>query len=151
MGRETVRITASQSGKAMPTLSASDGHVITLQEKDKLEEQNRKKTKTTPHFWNLNEDPQLTGMVVHLVKEGVHRIGNQKAMPPADIVINGLSIQGEHATLENEGDKIVTLTPGEKARILVNGEQITFKITLHHNDRYNTSVQSGRCHRRIQE
>lgn len=109
--------------------------MIKRQEKDILEEQKRRKTKTTPHFWNLNEDPQLTGMVVHLIKQGIHRIGNQKAMPPADILIKGLSIHEEHATVENDHDKIVTLTPGEKARILVNGEQVTFKITLHHNDR----------------
>ena len=108
------------------------------QEKDKLEEQKRQKRKTTPHFWNLNEDPQLTGMVVHLITRGTHRIGNQKAMPPADILINGLSIQEEHAIVENEKGGNVTLTPGPNARILVNGEQVSFKITLHHNDRYNT-------------
>ena len=110
-----------------------DHHV--MQDKDRAEEQNRQKTKTTPHFWNLNEDPQLTGMVTHLVKRGTHRIGNQKATPPADIVINGLSIQEEHAIVENEKDSTVTLTPGDKARILVNGEQVSFTITLHHNDR----------------
>ena len=35
-----------------------------------MEEQKRLERKTTPHFWNLNEDPQLTNMVVHLIKEG---------------------------------------------------------------------------------
>lgn len=100
-----------------------------------MEELNRKKTKTTPHFWNLNEDPQLTGMVVHLIKKGKHRIGNQRAMPSPDIVINGLSIQEEHATVENLNDETVTLIAGDKARILVNGQQVSFKITLHHNDR----------------
>ena len=92
--------------------------------------------KTTPHFWNLNEDPQLTGMVVHLIKHGRHRIGNRKATPPPEILINGLSIQEEHAVVENEGGGAVTLTPGNKARILVNGEYVSFTVTLHHNDRW---------------
>ncbi len=43
-----------------------------------------------PHFWNLNEDPALTDMVVHLIKTGDSRVGNNKAQPPADIQLNGL-------------------------------------------------------------
>lgn len=26
--------------------------------------------KTTPHFWNLNEDSQLSGKVLHFIKPG---------------------------------------------------------------------------------
>lgn len=26
--------------------------------------------KTTAHFWNLNEDPQLTNMIIHFLKPG---------------------------------------------------------------------------------
>ena len=26
--------------------------------------------KTTPHFWNLNEDSQLSGKVIHFIKAG---------------------------------------------------------------------------------
>lgn len=106
-----------------------------MQEKDRLEDMKRQERNTTPHFWNLNEDPQLTGMVVHLIKQGKHRIGNRKATPPPEVLINGLSIQEEHAMVENEKDREITLTPGDKAKILVNGEPIAFKTTLHHNDR----------------
>ena len=28
--------------------------------------------KVIPHFWNLNEDPALTGMIVHFIKPGNH-------------------------------------------------------------------------------
>jgi len=27
--------------------------------------------KVVPHFWNLNEDPALTGMIVHFAREGM--------------------------------------------------------------------------------
>ena len=30
----------------------------------------QEKRKTTAHFWNLNEDPQLTNMVVHFIPPG---------------------------------------------------------------------------------
>ncbi len=31
--------------------------------------------KTTPYFWNLNEDPQLSNMVAHLAKPGQSNSG----------------------------------------------------------------------------
>jgi len=34
------------------------------------------KRKETPHLWNINEDPALTNMLVHLVEEGENRVGN---------------------------------------------------------------------------
>jgi hypothetical protein len=46
--------------------------------------------KSIPHFWNLNEDPALTGMVSHFCKAGSTTIGNNKAEKTPDIVLNGL-------------------------------------------------------------
>ncbi len=105
------------------------------QVKDQEEEKKRQERKTTPHFWNLNEDPQLTGMVVHLIGSGTHRIGNRKATPPPEILMNGLSIQEEHAVVENRGKFQVALTPGRDTKILINGEPVQFEVLLHHNDR----------------
>ena len=34
--------------------------------------------KVTPHFWNLNEDPALTGMVVHFTKSGKRNISHHQ-------------------------------------------------------------------------
>lgn len=42
--------------------------------------------KTHPHLWNLNEDPALTDMIIHVVRPGDCRVGK----PPADIQLNGL-------------------------------------------------------------
>lgn len=44
----------------------------------------------TPHFWNLNEDPALTGMVVHLCPDGTTAIGNGKAKKAPGILMKGL-------------------------------------------------------------
>lgn len=61
-------------------------HVQREQEEQKREEAR----KTIPHFWNLNEDPQLTSMIIHFCPPGKSRIGNNKANPPAQIQLNGL-------------------------------------------------------------
>ena len=105
------------------------------QEKDKVEEKRRHEMSGLPHFWNLNEDPQLTNMVTHVVKRGENRIGNKKATPPPDMLINGLSIQTNHAEVVNTNNDI-TLSPGSGAKILLNGEPLTGTVTLHHNDRW---------------
>ena len=40
-----------------------------------------------PHLWNLNEDPMLTGMIIHFINSGLNNIGN---VEPANIVLRGL-------------------------------------------------------------
>ncbi len=106
------------------------------QENDKQEEKQRKDLQNQPHFWNLNEDPQLTNMVAHLVKKGQSRIGSAKATSPPEILLQGLSIQPEHASVSNADNKEITLTPVKGAKILLNGEPLTGTVALNHNDRY---------------
>ncbi|EDO44751.1 predicted protein, partial [Nematostella vectensis] len=103
-----------------------------LESRDKEEE--KRKRQATPHLWNLNPDPQLTGMIVHLLDDGKNRIGNKKADPPADIVLNGLNIQDVHCIINNEGGKI-TVTPDGDAKVLLNGEPVSEEEELHHFDR----------------
>eukprot|EP00794_Sanderia_malayensis_P003504 gene3504-4004_t len=94
----------------------------------------QERRKTTAHFWNLNEDPQLTNMVVHFIPKGDFKVGNQKADPPADIVLNGLSIQKQHATLQHKKE-IIKIKPCPGAKCIVNGVQVVVETTLYHNDR----------------
>ncbi len=108
-----------------------------MQEKDKQEAKQKLDLQNLPHFWNLNEDPQLTNMVSHLVREGQSRVGSAKAKKPPEIILQGLSIQPEHAVVKNTGNKEIALTPIEGAKILLNGEPLTGTVALHHNDRYN--------------
>uniref|UniRef100_UPI000180AFDB kinesin-like protein KIF28P n=1 Tax=Ciona intestinalis TaxID=7719 RepID=UPI000180AFDB len=60
-----------------------------LQNQQLLSEERSKQEarKTTPHLWNLNEDPTLTGMIVHLTPPGSSTIGNAE---PASIVLKGV-------------------------------------------------------------
>ena len=41
---------------------------VVLYSKDKDAE--KKERQETPHLWNLNPDPQLTGMIVQMIKPG---------------------------------------------------------------------------------
>jgi len=59
-------------------------------QREKEEQSREEARKTIPHFWNLNEDPQLTSMIMHFCPPGKSRVGNKKANPPAQIQLNGL-------------------------------------------------------------
>ncbi|XP_041367866.1 kinesin-like protein KIF28P [Gigantopelta aegis] len=109
--------------------SQADSMTELQEEKKKQEER-----KVVPHFWNLNEDPALTAMVIHFCRPGKCRVGNKSASPTPEILLNGLSIQKEHAVVENNKG-VVKLVPIPGAKITVNGEQIKASKELHHNDR----------------
>jgi len=54
-------------------------------EEDLKKEENKK---VIPHFWNLNEDPALTGMVVHFCKQG----NNKLSQPAISNCIRGIHV-----------------------------------------------------------
>uniref|UniRef100_A0A0N5AP36 Kinesin-like protein n=1 Tax=Syphacia muris TaxID=451379 RepID=A0A0N5AP36_9BILA len=91
--------------------------------------------KKDPHFYNLNEDPALTDMIVHFIEKGKTTIGNKDADPPANIQLNGLSIQPEHAVLSNTDNKKVILKAVNGAKILVNGQLVVNEVQLQTDDR----------------
>ncbi|XP_076810506.1 kinesin-like protein KIF28 isoform X2 [Clavelina lepadiformis] len=98
-----------------------------------VEKTKQEARKTIPHLWNLNEDPMLTGMVLHLTPPGVSTIGN---VDPASIVLKGLNIKKDHAVIENDSNSLIYLTPsGSESKLLINGKEITERIELRHNDR----------------
>ena len=90
---------------------------------------------TKPHLANLNEDPMLTNMVHHMLKEGMVMIGNNKVKPPPEIVLIGLSIQHQHAKVHNTGNQKLVVVPQPNARVLVNGAEVSSETELRHNDR----------------
>jgi hypothetical protein len=49
-----------------------------------------------PHLSNLNEDPLLTGYIVHPMKEGVNRVGKADEHSPPDINVDGLGVHKNH-------------------------------------------------------
>ena len=72
-----------------PQGGGSRCHTVTVQ-REQEEKKREEARKTIPHFWNLNEDPQLTSMIIHFSPPGKSRIGNNKANPPPQIQLKGL-------------------------------------------------------------
>ena len=69
---------------------------ITVSQGDRaaLEEKRR----TTPHLFNLNEDPLMSGVVCYFLEERITRIGRKDAKEHNQhICLSGLSIESEHA------------------------------------------------------
>ncbi|XP_070536744.1 kinesin-like protein KIF28 isoform X2 [Ptychodera flava] len=104
-------------------------------QQDQAELAKKNEKKTTPHLYNLNVDPQLSGMITHLLKPGTYKIGNNKADPPADIVLSGLNIQKSHAIITTEGENYFIERSALDAKLLVNGEPVSGKEKLDHHDR----------------
>ncbi|XP_022782679.1 kinesin-like protein KIF28P [Stylophora pistillata] len=102
--------------------------------KEEQEKKEKELRKTTPHFWNLNEDSQLSEKIFHFIKPGVQRIGNKKADPQPEIILSGLSILTEHASVTYKGNKI-TILANANAKLMINGEAAHEEKELHHNDR----------------
>uniref|UniRef100_A0A8C9V7K7 Kinesin-like protein n=1 Tax=Scleropages formosus TaxID=113540 RepID=A0A8C9V7K7_SCLFO len=75
---------------------------------------------TFPYILNVNEDPQLSGVVKLFIQEG------RCPFP--------LSIQEKHAAFTNL-DRQVTITPVSQAKVTVNGSLISSRTELHHLDR----------------
>ena len=63
-------------------------------------------------------------------------MGNRKADPPAEILLNGLSILVDHATVIHDGTTdAIKITPASGAKVLINGLARVDECELHHGDR----------------
>ncbi|KAK2141557.1 hypothetical protein LSH36_1080g00009 [Paralvinella palmiformis] len=96
-----------------------------------VEKKQKDKENTVPHLSNLNEDPALTGKIIHLLDKKV-KIGCAKNGKAPDITLVGLGIVPKHAEIQNKNG--VLLIP-EKGRVLLNGTIITSKKQLKNRDR----------------
>lgn len=67
---------------------------------------------------------------------GEYRVGNRKAEPVPNILLNGLSIQKEHAkVVHDDSTHSIKITPSTGAKVLVNGLPRVDECELHHGDR----------------
>lgn len=55
---------------------------------------------------NLNEDPMLSGRIVYSLVNIETHIGRKNGDPVADIILNGIGIEKNHAIIYNENGKI---------------------------------------------
>eukprot|EP00042_Codosiga_hollandica_P043409 m.411086 g.411086 ORF g.411086 m.411086 type:complete len:1043 (-) comp56548_c0_seq3:106-3234(-) len=98
-----------------------------------------------PYLTNLNEDPQLSGVIKHLLPEGRTLIGRaeSKARPSTAsgrafdffVKLPGVSIQEEHCVLTRRGDEVSLKPISSSAHIFVSGAMISTSVILKHNDR----------------
>ena len=96
------------------------------------------------YFQNINEDPQLSGVILQGIKAGGTLISRQSAdkggkgaLPEGikhQMALGGLSIQAQHAVLERRKDEVV-LEPVGNAQVIVNGKRLLQPQRLLHNDR----------------
>ncbi|MBN3296433.1 KIF28 protein, partial [Amia calva] len=95
--------------------------------------QERRMMQTYPYILNINEDPQLSGVVKLFIQDGEWEIGLLDGTPNV-ITIKGLGIQEKHATFTNTARR-VNITPRSEAKVIVNGAPISNRTELRHLDR----------------
>ncbi|XP_068599631.1 kinesin-like protein KIF14 [Brachionichthys hirsutus] len=87
-----------------------------------------------PNLVNLNEDPQLSEMLLYMIREGETTVGKLKSESCRDIQLAGALIADQHCVITNI-QAMVSITPMENAKTFVNGSLLSHSTVLHHGDR----------------
>ncbi|XP_061166469.1 kinesin-like protein KIF28 isoform X2 [Saccostrea echinata] len=96
-----------------------------------------KRKSKEPYLINLNEDPMLSGVICHFLKNsGETTVGRKDASPVPDICLSGLSIQKQHAVIfNNKGVIEIESVSGSGSKTKINGLPLTGRKALCHKDR----------------
>ncbi|OWK57971.1 Kinesin-like protein KIF14 [Lonchura striata] len=87
-----------------------------------------------PNLVNLNEDPQLSEVLLYMIKEGETTVGRCTPNSKHDIQLSGVLIADDHCVIKNTVGK-VSIIPLREAKTYVNGKCILDPTILHHGDR----------------
>ncbi|XP_039739445.1 kinesin-like protein KIF14 isoform X2 [Pteropus medius] len=87
-----------------------------------------------PNLVNLTEDPQLSEMLLYVIKEGTSTVGKCHPGSSHDIQLSGVLVAEDHCTIRNF-DGTVSVVPVGDAKTYVNGRHISEPTVLHHGDR----------------
>ncbi|NXA59173.1 KIF14 protein, partial [Mohoua ochrocephala] len=87
-----------------------------------------------PNLVNLNEDPQLSEVLLYMIKEGETTVGRCSPNSKHDIQLSGVLIADDHCVIKNTAGK-VSIIPLREAKTYVNGKCILDPTVLHHGDR----------------
>ena len=99
------------------------------EDRDRLEIEKR----DNPYLSNLNFDEQLSGKIVFIVKKGNNTVGKSE---DCTIQLMGPSIQEHHAVISRtDTGKVILDRCSDDCRVLLNGDPVTHKVNLSHNDR----------------
>lgn len=96
--------------------------------------------KSIPHVTNLNEDPQMSGIVFISLTKGEVLIGRKTATPQPDIILGAIGIKQNHAkiALKQSGLFELSVVAEAATSTYVNGEPLTVQKRtriLNHCDR----------------
>ncbi|XP_048214211.1 kinesin-like protein KIF14 [Perognathus longimembris pacificus] len=87
-----------------------------------------------PNLVHLSEDPQLSEMLLYVIKEGTTTVGKCRPHAKHDIQLSGVLIADDHCMIKNlEGT--VSIIPVGEAKTYVNGRHILESTVLRHGDR----------------
>ncbi|NXU59423.1 KIF14 protein, partial [Turnix velox] len=87
-----------------------------------------------PNLVNLNEDPQLSEVLLYMIKEGETTVGRCTPNSKHDIQLSGVLIADDHCVIKNTVGKVSIIPLGD-AKTYVNGKSISAPTVLHHGDR----------------
>ncbi|XP_030352008.1 kinesin-like protein KIF14 isoform X2 [Strigops habroptila] len=87
-----------------------------------------------PNLVNLSEDPQLSEVLLYMIKEGETTVGRYTPNSKHDIQLSGVLIADDHCVIKNTVGKVSIIPLGE-AKTYVNGRCILNSTVLHHGDR----------------
>ncbi|NWH65565.1 KIF14 protein, partial [Geococcyx californianus] len=87
-----------------------------------------------PNLVNLNEDPQLSEVLLYMIKEGETTVGRYTPNSKHDIQLSGVLIADDHCIIKNTLGQ-VSIVPLREAKTYVNGKSILDPTVLHHGDR----------------
>ncbi|KAL2090384.1 hypothetical protein ACEWY4_015072 [Coilia grayii] len=87
-----------------------------------------------PNLVNLNEDPQLSEMLLYMIREGQTKVGRLKSQSAHDIQLSGALIADNHCVISNVNGT-VSILPMENAKTFVNGNLVSESTVLQHGDR----------------
>ncbi|NWR28225.1 KIF14 protein, partial [Tachuris rubrigastra] len=87
-----------------------------------------------PNLVNLNEDPQLSEVLLYMIKEGETTVGRCTPNSKHDIQLSGVLIADDHCVIKNALGQ-VSIFPLREAKTYVNGKCISDPTVLHHGDR----------------
>ncbi|NWU80623.1 KIF14 protein, partial [Onychorhynchus coronatus] len=87
-----------------------------------------------PNLVNLNEDPQLSEVLLYMIKEGETTVGRCTPNSKHDIQLSGVLIADDHCVIKNAVGQ-VSIIPLREAKTYVNGKCILNPTVLRHGDR----------------
>eukprot|EP00045_Choanoeca_perplexa_P016795 m.231199 g.231199 ORF g.231199 m.231199 type:complete len:1500 (+) comp17361_c0_seq2:265-4764(+) len=123
-----------------------------LREAEKMRQENAKQMEASgvtqnvhkvdnrlPNLVNLNEDPQLSEMLIYMLRDGETVVGT---VEDSDVQLSGTLVLPKHCTFvcrpaDDEGEYTVTLRSEEEATVFINGHELEPGTTqsLVHSDR----------------